>query len=213
MKLLKSVIITFIFANISLSLFAQDSTNVQDPQPVVITQEGYSQEADPQDVPLNERSFKQRLRLGGGISNIQIGNKYGNPTVIGLSPMVGYQATNKMIVGAGVSYIFIKYRDIRNNINLRDDLAALRGFVRYDLKFLQELIGQGFLTGEVERYQSIQAKEKYRPAVLVGAGMGIASGFGLTLLYDVNYKLGQSINLNSLSGGSSPWVIRVNGFF
>ncbi len=205
MRIAKSIILLVLLANFTAKISAQDSTTIQDPQPVVITQEGYSQQPNPEDVPLNERSFRQRLKLGGGISNIQLGN----PTMLGLSPMLGYQATNKMIVGVGISYIYIRFKDQLTSTKYRTDLASYRGFMRYDLAFLQKLIGQGFFTAEVEQYRGIQIKQKYTPAIMAGLGMGLASGFGLTVLYDFNYNANSSLNFTT----NSPWVIRVNGFF
>ena len=202
MKIILQCTIAIFILLLSETIFAQDSTIIQDPPPVVITQEGYSEQVHPEDIPLNQRSFRQRLKIGGGINSIQLGN----PTIIGLSPMVGYQATNKMIVGAGLSYIYYKIKNPYSNLSARGDVFAYSGFVRYNLAFLQKMIGNGFFTAEVEQYQGIQVKQTYTPALLAGFGLGVASGFGITAMYDFNFNYNTSFR-------SSPWVIRVNGFF
>ena len=96
------ITVAFLFI-IKVQISAQDSTIIQDPAPVVITQEGYTQEANPENIPLNQRTFKQRLKYGGSFGPFSFSNFQ---TVIGLSPMIGYRLTEHTIIGAGTSLIF-----------------------------------------------------------------------------------------------------------
>lgn len=196
-------ILVFSAKSFSQNISSQDTTIIADPQPVVITQEGYEEQRAREERPLKDMSFRERLRIGGGISNLQ----FGNPTLIGLSPMVGYQASNTTIVGVGGSYIYYKLRF--GNLSERFDMVSYRAFVRQDVPFIQQLIGQGFVTAEVEQFKGVRQELNFRPATMLGVGLGMARGFGLTVLYDFNYREGQSLNWN----GNTPWVIRVNGFF
>jgi hypothetical protein len=66
---------------------------------VVIKEEGAEGDLDVER-DVSELSFRERLQFGGGISGLS----FGNPTSVGLSPMVGYQLTNKTILGVGLTY-------------------------------------------------------------------------------------------------------------
>jgi hypothetical protein len=188
------------------NIYAQDSLRVQDPQPVVIAQEGYSEDVAKQDVPLSEMTFKQRLKYGGGFGPFQF-SSYGS--IIGLSPMIGYRLSNHTIVGAGASMIFWRQKDPYTKINEKTDLVGFSGFIRQDLLFTQKLNFPLYLTIEALQYQGIQQKFNFKPALLAGLGMGEAGGYGLQVLWDFNY------GTNSFSGSfsNSPLVIRVTGFF
>lgn len=203
----KKVLLAIISTIFSINLFAQDSTNVQDPQPVVITQEGYSEQPNPQDVPLNEQTFRQRLKYGGSFGPFQFSDFQ---TVIGLSPMVGYKLTEKTVVGAGASIIFWRLKDPFTKTKEKTDLIRYSAFLRQDLPFTQKLGFPLHITIEAVQFQGIQVKDKFKPALLAGLGMGNAGGYGLQVLWDFNYKFG-----NSFSGSfsNSPLVIRATGFF
>jgi hypothetical protein len=196
--------LVFIISNAS---FAQDSTNVQDPQPVVITQDGYTQQPNPQDIPLNEQTFRQRLKYGGSFGPFSFSNYQ---TVIGLSPMLGYKLTEHTIVGAGASMIFWRIKNPNSNTKTRSDLLGFSAFIRQDLLFTQKLNFPLYATVEAVQFQGIQSRDKFKPALLAGLGMGNAGGYGLQVLWDFNYD-----SLQSFSGSfsNSPLVIRVTGFF
>jgi hypothetical protein len=206
-SLFTAIIFTFFIVKIS----AQDSLRVQDPQPVVITQDGYDQQVNQQDVPLNEQTFKQRLKYGGSFGPFQFSNFQ---SIIGLSPIVGYKLTEQTIVGAGASLIFwrTKIYDPITNTNYKDktDLIGYSAFLRQDLPFTQKLGFPLHITVEATQFQGIQQNSGFKPALLAGLGMGNAGGYGLQVLWDFNYKYGSSF---SGSFNNSPLVIRVTGFF
>lgn len=198
------------------ALFFGQAAMAQDPevQPrsksVVIRQEGYQEQQEPE---LKDLSFRQRIRIGGGISGLSIGN----PTSIGVSPMVGYQATKQTIVGIGGTYQYSSwkfYDNFGNTYRQSFNTMGYRAFVMQNLPILQDLIGGGYLQAEIEKYESLSPSFSYRPSFLVGAGLGNPRGFNLTVLYDFNYKNGiNPTNGNPYSLYGSPLVLRVGGFF
>ena len=207
MKIILQCTITIFILLFTDTLFAQDSTIIQDPPPVVITQEGYTDEIVKQDVPLNEMTFRQRLKYGGGFGPFQFSNYN---TIIGISPMIGYRLTENTIVGAGTSLIFWREKNPYTSIKEKSDLIGFSGFIRQDLLFTQKLNFPLYITIEALQFQGIQQKFDLKPALLAGLGMGEAGGYGLQVLWDFNYDSAKSF---SGSFSNSPLVIRVTGFF
>jgi hypothetical protein len=204
-KSLAILAFSLFFAN---KITAQDSTKVQDPLPVVITQEGYTgPQAEAQDIPLKDLTFKQRLKYGGSFGPFAFSS---NQSIIGLSPMLGYQLTNQTIVGVGGSIIFWRTRDPLTRKKEKTDLIGYSAYIRQDIPFMQKINFPLYATIEALQFQGLQIKEKFKPALLVGLGMGNSGGYGLQVLYDLNYEY-----LRSFSGSfnDSPLVIRVTGFF
>jgi hypothetical protein len=207
MEINKIALIAIVSSIFTANLYAQDSTKVQDPLPVVITQEGYEEQPNMQDVPLNEQTFKQRLKYGGSFGPFQFSDFQ---TVIGLSPMIGYKLTEKTIVGAGASIIFWREKNPFNKTKEKQDLVGFSGFIRQDLPFTQKLGFPLHITIEATQFQGIQQKFNFKPALLAGLGMGNAGGYGLQVLWDFNYNSATSF---SGSFSNSPLVIRATGFF
>jgi len=59
---------------------------------------------------LEEKSFKERLTLGGGAA-LQLGSA----TLIGASPQVGYRINNNLIAGIGATYYFQRFKQTFGN--------------------------------------------------------------------------------------------------
>lgn len=207
MLLKQSLFTAIIFTFFIVKTSAQDSLRVQDPQPVVITQDGYDQQVNQQDVPLNELSFKQRLKYGGGFGPFSFSNYQ---TVIGLAPMLGYRLTNSTIAGVGASIIFWRIKDPFTQTKQKSDLIGYSGFIRQDIPFMQKINFPLYATLEAVQFQTLQGNDKFRPGLLAGLGMGSSGGYGLQVLYDLNYNYTTSF---SGSFNNSPLVIRVTGFF
>lgn len=193
---------------LSAAAFAQNpnqNPEQEDPtKSVVIKQEGYQTPVD--EMPLNELTFRQRLRIGGGVSGLQ----FGNPTSIGIAPMVGYQATPNLIVGGRLSYNYQSFNFA--GIKSRFNLLGTSAFAMQDLPFVGQLLGgsRGFAQVEYEQFQNLSSSFKYRPALLAGVGINAGNGRGwrginLTALYDFNYN-----SYDSFYG--SPLVLRIGGF-
>jgi hypothetical protein len=181
-----------------LSIVSYTSTYAQDP--IVIKQDSSVRDLD-EPVDVRDLPFRQRLKFGGGIGGLQ----FGNPTVVGISPMVGYQATNDLIVGLAVDYQYQGGTLFGQKYSVNQ--YGPRLFGQYRLHLLENILSGAFLQGEVQKYYaSSQGRSvDYDIQALAGIGIGFG-GFNLTALYNLNYN-----ELTSPYG--SPIVIRVGGFF
>jgi hypothetical protein len=180
-----------------LSIVSYTSTYAQDP--IVIKQDSSVRDLD-EEQDVRDLPFRQRIRIGGGVGGLQ----FGNPTVISVSPMVGYQATNDFTVGLALDYQYTKY-SYSNAFNL----YGPRLFGQYRLQFLEGVLSKAFAQAEVQKYYGSFAGQSlnYDTQALAGLGIGFG-GFQITALYNLTY------NANSLSSPyGSPIVIRVGGFF
>ncbi|GAB3952699.1 hypothetical protein GCM10028805_35090 [Spirosoma harenae] len=161
--------------------------------------------------------FGQRLRFGGGIN----GFRFGNPFSLGISPVVAYQATERMIVGIGGNYTYTRYKGYTNvgttvPVQTYNQYGG-RGFIMYE--FIPSILPNLYLHGEVEsttidiKYdQTGQKFSDVLTAPLVGVtySQPISRRFGvnLTALYNLNY------NDNALARTiyGSPFVLRISFF-
>ena len=196
---MKKIFLFIILATATLSkIYAQD--------PVVIKQEGATGDLD-QEPDVRDLPFRQRIRVGGGISGLS----FGNPTSIGISPMVGYQATNQTIVGVGLTYQYYSAKDIYGN-SYSSNLLGERIFVRHSIPFIEQIIGQGYLIGQLENYSNLSNNTgfSYSNPVLVGIGIGSRIGLNFQVMYDLNYP---SVTSPKYSPYGSALVIQVGGFF
>lgn len=161
--------------------------------------------------------FGQRLRFGGGIN----GFRFGNPFSLGISPVIAYQATERMIVGIGGSYTYTRYKAYTNTgatvPYLTYNQYGGRGFVMYE--FIPSILPNLFLHGELES-TTVQQTENQTglstsaaltsPLVGVTYSQPISRRFGvnLTALYNLNYS---DNNLARTIYGS-PFVLRLSFF-
>ena len=182
-----------------LSIVSYTSTYAQDP--IVIKQDSSVRDLD-EPVDVRDLPFRQRLKFGGGIGGLQ----FGNPTVVGISPMMGYQATNDLIIGLAVDY---QYQGGKNFSGQKYSVNQYgpRLFGQYRLHLLENILSGAFLQGEVQKYYASSGGRSvvYDVQALAGIGIGFG-GFNITALYNLNYN-----ELTSPYG--SPIVIRVGGFF
>jgi hypothetical protein len=180
-----------------LSIISYTSTYAQDP--IVIKQDSTVRDLD-EEQDVRDLPFRQRIKIGGGVGGLQ----FGNPTVISVSPMVGYQATNDFTVGIAVDYQYTKYRNVDAY-----NLYGPRLFGQYRLQFLEAVLSRAFLQAEVQKYYGSFAGQSlnYDTQALAGLGVGFG-GFQITALYNFSYS---ETGFNSPY--SSPLVIRVGGFF
>lgn len=182
------------------TLHAQDST-------VVIKEEGANEQLD-RVLDVSEMSFRQRIRLGGGFSGLS----FGNPTSIGITPMIGYQLSNQAILGFGFSYQYYSLRTFPFNANaprVTNNLIGQRLFIRQEVPLLNSLIGNGFLIAQVENFQNLSDPNySYSNPLLLGIGMGPRLGFTLNVMYNLNHN-----STKGFSPYASPLVIQAGGFF
>jgi hypothetical protein len=182
----------------------QDSLRTQDPQPVVITQEGYSGPTSTEEIPLKDLTLRQRLHFGGGIGQIS----FGNPSSFGISPMIGYQTTPKLVSGVGLTYQYYKFKinTPTGRVSQKDTYIGYNAFARYDIDLLKNVLGGIFFIAQYEQTRETRTKTKFNNAMNIGLGMGRAAGGGLTVMYDLNWK-------SSTSFTNSPISIGYSGFF
>jgi hypothetical protein len=171
-------------------------------EPVVIKEEGAEGDLDAE-VDVRELPFRQRLNFGGGISGLS----FGNPTSIGVSPMVGYSLTNNAIVGLGLTYQYYS-ANYGSLGTYSSNLLGQRIFVRQQVPALSQVLGQAYLTGQVENYSNLSNNTgiDYSNPVLIGVGLGSKIGINFQVMYDLNYTAGRSPYGSAL-------VVQVGGFF
>ena len=171
-------------------------------EPVVIKEEGAVGDLDAE-VDVRELPFRQRLNFGGGVSGLS----FGNPTSIGISPMVGYSLTNTSIVGVGLTYQYF-WADYGSLGSFTSNLLGQRIFFRQQVPALNQVIGQAYLTGQIENFSNVSDNTRinYSNPVLLGVGLGSKLGINLSIMYDLNYSSGRSPYGSSL-------VVQVGGFF
>ena len=204
----------FIFGNLkNILLFSfiliASYTSTYAQNPIVIKQDSTVKDLDSgEEQDVRELPFRQRLRFGGGIGGLQ----FGNPTVVGISPMVGYQVTNDFTAGLALDYQYQGGTDRFSGIKYSINQYGPRLFGQYRLHFLEQILSRAFLQAELQKYYGSQSvnggqsiDRNYDTQALAGLGVGFG-GFQITALYNLNY------NINTSPYGS-PLVIRVGGFF
>lgn len=147
----------------------------------------------------DKSSFKERITWGG---NIQL--NIDDPTIIDLSPWIGWKLNKKWIVGAGVNYR--SGWTIRQGINQHRDqtTCGFRTFTEYD-------IFKGFY-GHIEYERQHQLSSELEgqkvsniyPAWL----MGIGKSYNLKNTLSGNFQILYQLKYSSSSLYDSPWVVR-----
>lgn len=161
--------------------------------------------------------FGQRLRFGGGISGFQ----FGNPVRLGVSPVVAYQASERLIVGVGVSYTYTRYKGYTSTgsavpLETYNQYGG-RGFAMYE--FIPSILSNLYLHGEVEA-TTVQAKADQTGQQ---SNYGLTTPLvGLTYMQPISRRFGINLtalyNLNANSAvsraiyGSSPFILRLSFF-
>jgi len=171
-------------------------------EPVVIKEEGAVEESDVEE-DVRNLPFRQRLNFGGGISGLS----FGNPTSIGVSPMVGYSLTNTSILGVGLTYQYYS-ANYGSLGTYSSNLLGQKIFIRQQVPALNQVIGQAYLTGQIENYTNLSDNTgiNYSNPVLVGVGLGSKIGINFSVMYDLNYTSGRSPYGSAL-------VVQIGGFF
>jgi hypothetical protein len=193
---MKKIFLFFFFLTFAgaVEVFAQE--------PVVIKEEGAvgDLEVDPD---VRNLPFRQRLNFGGGITGLG----FGNPTSVGVSPLVGYSLTNNTIVGVGLTYQYYS-ANYGSLGTYSSNLLGEKIFIRQQVPALSQVIGQAYLTAQAENYTNLSDNTgvNYANPVLVGVGIGSKIGLNFSVMYDLNYTAGRSVY-------GSAVVVQVGGFF
>lgn len=150
--------------------------------------------------------FLDRLRLGGSF-----GLSFGTITNINLSPMAGINLTDKLTVGAGVTYMWFRSR----LLNVNSSYYGGRTFMMYSVLPMVNIQAEY----EVMNVSYRNAQENVRKWIgspMIGGsyvqplGGRFTRSVQMTLLYSVNYNN----QLNPFTGQNispynSPFVFRV----
>ncbi|KQS32861.1 hypothetical protein [Dyadobacter sp. Leaf189] len=159
------------------------------------------------EVDFKQLPFKDRLRAGGGF-----GLSLGTFTNINLSPMVGYELTEKLVAGVGVTYMFFKQRYFDSY-----SYYGGKGFFMYNVIKPVNLIAELEPLNVVGNYQKRQwiVSPMLGAAYSVPTGGRIAKAVHFTLLYNLNYynqvdnSAGPAAAITNLSPYGSPLVFRI----
>lgn len=154
-----------------------------------------------------------RLRLGGSIGPLS----FGTVTSIGVSPVAGYQVTNRLSLGGGFTY---QYTQLRYSPTLKSSYDNYGGRV-FGMFNVYESIN---LNAEYEslnvQYRDYNAsgvrKRTWINSAMVGASYSTPIGgrfikaFNLMLLYNLSYNnlVNPSYPAENIYPTSSPLVIR-----
>ena len=133
--------------------------------------------------PMSEKSFRERLTLGGSAA-FQLGTN----TLIGGAPQLGYRINENLLAGAGVTYYFQRFKGMWGNQDNRiyggNVFARHRLFTRVFAHVESEAINAelcGPFTPIAER--------QWVNMLWIGGGyyQGLSDrlGAGVTILYDV----------------------------
>jgi hypothetical protein len=156
-------------------------------------------------LPLGSKTgFGQRIYFGGNM-----GAQFGNITYVDVSPLVGYMVTAKFSVGIGVTYRYLKYKQI----DYQTSIYGGRLFARHNISLMKLPL---FLYGEYENlnYEYVTftnppdytTRREWVPSLFVGGGLfqpiGRRAGFTMMALYNLIYD-------EQRSPYNSPWVFRV----
>ncbi|UII28900.1 hypothetical protein LVD15_10855 [Fulvivirga maritima] len=142
-----------------------------------------------------EPSFWDRVYFGGGLGFFSNNTQ----TNLSVSPVLGYMITPNLSAGVGLTYQYIKWKNLNTNTNLYGGNT----FVRYN-------INQFFLQGEYNlinypSYDSDFQDRENTSRVLFGGGIsqpvGQRAAINFMALYDFAY------DVNGIY--SSPWEFRV----
>lgn len=157
--------------------------------------------------------FGQRLRFGGGIN----GFRFGNPFSLGVSPVIAYQATERMLIGVGGTYNYTRYKAPYYTPTTLNQYGG-RGFVMYEA--LASIIPNLYVHGEVESTM-IQQKVDQNPSQAASLSLttpllGLTYMQPITRRFGVNLTALYNLNANSTASqviyGSSPFIIRLSFF-
>ncbi|WP_373512988.1 hypothetical protein [Persicitalea sp.] len=154
-----------------------------------------------------------RLRLGGSF-----GLSLGNYTNINLSPMAGLNLTDKLVAGAGLTYMYASYRPRGASASLRSSTSNYGGRIFLMYSLLPMITLQAEYEGLNVQHSSI-GQDRTRTWIgspLVGGaytqplGGRFTRSIHFTALYNLSYnsQISPTTGLN-ISPYSSPFVFRI----
>ncbi|WP_420146704.1 hypothetical protein [Spirosoma sp.] len=157
--------------------------------------------------------FGQRLRFGGGIN----GFRFGNPFSLGVSPVIAYQASERMIVGIGGNYTYTRFKAPYYVPTTYNQFGG-RGFVMYE--FIPSILPNLYLHGELENstiQEKVDQTGQKASASLTSHLVGVTYSQPISRRFGVNLTALYNLNYNDNSGLArtiygSPFVLRLSFF-
>ncbi len=158
------------------------------------------------EVDFKDRPFIDRVRLGGSF-----GLSLGTVTNINLSPMAGYELTEKLVGGVGVTGMYFRSK----LFGINSLYYGGRAFLMYSVFPMVNIIGEmETMNVEVDTFQKYDAR-KWIASPMLGAsysqpvGGRFIKAVHLTALYNFNYNKQIDDYGNNISPYGSPFVFRV----
>jgi hypothetical protein len=149
---------------------------------------------------LEEKSFKERLTLGGGAA-LQLGSA----TLIGASPQVGYRINNNLIAGIGATYYFQRFKQTFGN----SDQYIIGGSAFARRRLLPKIFAHVELesVNQPAPFFIEPVQRDWTSLYWVGAGYytGLTDrlGGGFTVLYDLSENPANPYDNPTFRGGVS----------
>jgi len=200
----------------SFSAFAQSTPNPDAPPPVrqddgpmkVLDAPPRKQEPQGPPKPID------RLRLGGSIGPLS----FGNVTSVGISPVAGFQATERLSLGGGISYTYTgirygTYKASYNNYGGRG-FAMFNAFQNINLNAEFERLNVEYV--DYNASASGITRRKWLNSTMIGASYSTPTGgrfaraFNLMILYNLNFNslVNPTNAQENIYPTGSPLVIR-----
>jgi len=149
---------------------------------------------------------KERIIFGGGFG-LGFGS---NQDFVSVSPIIGYAITKKLVVGSGIGYQYINYKNIYQGKSVNVNNFSINPFARFS-------VYQGFFVQTEYEYlnyegilvPSLETKRLNYSSFLAGGGLlqpiGDKASFFIMALYNFSYRSPRS---GEFLPYDSPWVIR-----
>jgi hypothetical protein len=202
---MKKFLVLFVFGLLAMPVMSQSRFKDEKEEDSAKTIQNDTQTSKPSPKARNQASFWDRTRFGG---NLGLGFSNGF-SYINVSPRMYYLATEKLWLGAGLTFIWTKY----NYYQPPFDEQFVYGL---NLSAQYMLFGPIFIQAEYEplsfeRYvidnndQVIGEERTWVHGILLGGGISQRMGRGMffaSVLYNVTW----SNEINSYY--NSPWIIR-----
>lgn len=148
--------------------------------------------------------WMERISLGGNF-----GASFGAFTHVNISPLVGYRVTNRLMAGGGVTYLYSRIQS-RNGRQSSSSYYGGRLMANYAIipQFAPHVEYEVLSAPSLFDASGRVASRRWIGNPMVGATVllpvGRRSNFGLTALYNLNYR-----NNEDYSPYPSPWVLRM----
>ncbi|QRR02519.1 hypothetical protein [Dyadobacter sandarakinus] len=158
------------------------------------------------EVDFKQLPFIDRVRLGGSF-----GLSLGTVTNVNLSPMAGYELTEKLVAGVGLTGMYYKSR----YFGVNQFYYGGRAFLMYSVVPMVNLIGElEAMNVETDTFTKYDVR-KWLASPMLGAaysqpvGGKFIKAVHFTVLYNFNYNNQLDDYGNNISPYASPFVFRI----